>query len=451
MSSRSTTRLTLLTAAVTVDLALGASFGWPVWVWVLLPTLVAGVLLFTLQRPGAAAPHLGDPMSSGLSEPDPPVESPYFTKPLTGVPVPSAVGDYPFLLSATIWWRTTEAFTPGAHGNPAALAASSVLRRVQNATVGEHPSRCGFLEQWLEGTVGVPVTEESGLVTAFATDVRLLLGQADQQRLDEMDELRKSASVWEGRRRLERDQREYLGDDVLRTPGSAVVWWLARHDDEVERAVEMIGPLACLSAAANDQEVPEAFRHLCVPAGAAMEEEPVGGYGHPEPLDESAGAAGGPHEPVRGERTWESGEQFSALLDELGLPHGSSNRDAFVHRIARMSEQAGSPDTAANIRRTLLDERVDADTDYVDGSGKRPGAEESSLFADGPFAPAGHVPQQGPPDGPEDGWWATPDRWTGPDADPPPPTDDRTDGTNYPDGTSRTDRGDAGRRPDADA
>ncbi|MEU5975587.1 hypothetical protein [Streptomyces sp. NPDC047315] len=470
MSSRTTTRLILTTVAVVVDLALGASYGWPVWGWMLLPTLVAGVLLLTMYWPGDAAAHHADPVPSGPDEPEPPVEAPYFTNLLTGVPVPSAVEDYPFLFSATVWWRTTAECTPVAHGNPASLAVSLLLRRVQNATVAEHPSRSGFLERWLEGTLGAPTTDGSGLVTAFATDVRLTLRPADRERLDELDGLRKSVSVWEGRRRLERDRREYLGEDVLRTPGSAVVWWLARHDDEVERAVEMIGPLACLSAAANDQEVPEAFRHLCVPAGAAVEEEPAGGYGHPEPLDGSE-AAGEPRDPVRGERAWAPGERVSALLDDMGLSYGSPARTAFVHRMARMSEREGRPDVAASIRQTLLDDRDDpgdtgdngdtgaADTaDAADAGGPR--AQEPSPFGEGPFGPTGHVPrppepgrvpQRGAPEQPEDGWWATPGRWTGPDADTP-PGPEHPDRTEHPDGadrTERTDRDDAS-RPDAD-
>ena len=44
---------------------------------------------------------------------------------------------------------------------------------------------------------------------------------------------------------------------MLTSTGSAVVWWLARHEDEMEKAVDMVGPLAQITAAANDEEVPE--------------------------------------------------------------------------------------------------------------------------------------------------------------------------------------------------
>src|SRR5690606_13970414 len=63
-------------------------------------------------------------------------------------------------------------------------------------------------------------------------------------------------------RKYECDRREYLGKDVLKDTGSAVVWWLAKHDDQVKQAVDEIGPLAQLSSAANDRDVPERYRHM---------------------------------------------------------------------------------------------------------------------------------------------------------------------------------------------
>lgn len=59
--------------------------------------------------------------------------------------------------------------------------------------------------------------------------------------------------------------------------GSAVVWWLARHENKIEKAVDMIGPLAQIAAAANDEEVPELFRHLLVPPVGARSEATGGG------------------------------------------------------------------------------------------------------------------------------------------------------------------------------
>jgi hypothetical protein len=63
------------------------------------------------------------------------------------------------------------------------------------------------------------------------------------------DRVRKA--IWEHQRKYEQNKRAYLGRDVLKDPGSAVVWWLARNDDHVEKTVQAIGLLAQLSSAAT--------------------------------------------------------------------------------------------------------------------------------------------------------------------------------------------------------
>lgn len=356
MNPRHVPRLILVGLVVVVTLVLGAIFGWPVWLGILLPILLAGVLLLTVLWSASGAPSASedDDIGAGIAASEAPPEDPYLEYPVNGVPVPSAVVEYPFLFSATIRWRLAAGGVPTvAHGNPPSVALASVLRRAQLTAGAEHPSRCEFLRHWLESTLGVPMTDESDLVTAYATDVRLTLRPADQKRLDELDAHRKSVVAWEGHRQHERNCRTYFGEDVLSTPGSAVVWWLSRHEDEIDRAVEMIGPLTCLSAAANDDDVPEEFRHLCIPPGASAPGEPGGGFGHPESA-EGAGASGEARERARGGRQSAPGERVSALLDEMGFAEGSDERAVFVDRLARMSEKAGRPDVAQNMRRNLI-------------------------------------------------------------------------------------------------
>jgi hypothetical protein len=60
----------------------------------------------------------------------------------------------------------------------------------------------------------------------------------------------------------ERMVRSYLGEEVLTSVGSTVVWWLAQDPTRVRETVDLIGTLAQLSAAANDAEVDRAFQHL---------------------------------------------------------------------------------------------------------------------------------------------------------------------------------------------
>ncbi|MFI0738210.1 hypothetical protein ACH4PU_08955 [Streptomyces sp. NPDC021100] len=346
------TRL-LSAAAVTAALTIGGVLGWPIWLWFLLPALCAAALLMDMRVPRPESRRPDDSDSDGAA-PEPAAEAAYEETSVVVVPVDSAVADCPFLFSATIWWRPVDEDTTFAHRNPAALAVTSVLRRVQRTTSAQHPSRCAHLEREIEGSLGVPVPDDVGLVTAFATDIRLVLRQRDQEYLEELDALRKDMGTWESRRQHERNLREYLGEDVLRSPGSAVVWWMARHDDEIERAVEMIAPLTILSAAANDEEIPEEYHDLFWAAGGSTE-EPRSGFDHPEPPGEEDPPDGEP-QCASAEQQSTVGDYIDGLLDRMDFAEGAPERRAFLQRLAQMSEAAGRPEAAEYIRVNLRGE-----------------------------------------------------------------------------------------------
>ncbi|MFF2716565.1 hypothetical protein [Streptomyces sp. NPDC058011] len=350
MNTQHITRL-LSAGLVLAALAVGAALDWPLWLWFLLASLIAAALLIDMRvsRAEGARPTVPDPDESA---PEPPAETPYQETSIVVVPVQSAVEDCPFLFSASVWWRPAGRFALSTHGNPAALAATSVLQRVQSMTLTEDPGRCTFLERSLEGLLGTPALDDSGLVVAFATDVRLVLRPRDQQHLEELDGLRKAMGSWESRRQHERNLREYLGEDVLRSPGNAVVWWMARHDDQIERAVDMIAPLTVLSAAANDEEIPEEYRDLFRGRGKTMEGEPMSGFDHPEPGDGQTPAS---HGPIRSAARQEPppNDSLAAWLDGEGFTDGSDETRVFLDRLARMSDAAGRPEAAENIRRHM--------------------------------------------------------------------------------------------------
>ncbi|GAA4695100.1 hypothetical protein [Streptomyces youssoufiensis] len=420
-----------LVAAVLVVLSI--ALGWPSWVWLLLPTLLAGALLLAISRPRKAEKP-PTAYGQGPYVPEPPAAPPYHERVVEGVPIPSAVADFPFLFSGTVCWQPVAGANAASHANPSSLAVTSVLQRVQSATAAEHPSRFASLQYWLEGALGTPIIDGTGLVTAFATRVRLTLRPTDQQRLDELDALYKSLAASERHRQHERELRAYLGEDVLHTPGSAVVWWLARHEDEVERAVDMIGPLACLSAVANGEEVPETLRYLCTPSGAPAEGEPAGGFGHPEPGFDAEWAAG-PAE--RNGRQSASHEHVSALLDELGLAPGSDERAAFVDRLARMSEAAGNKAAADSMRRDFPSEAAESTpppataADDVPAHEPPPTGPARSEHLAEPRGEAGHGPDSTTADARDRvraTWWegAADDVVTDADAPQPPDTSDTT-------------------------
>ncbi|WP_335932636.1 hypothetical protein [Streptomyces sp. PTD5-9] len=406
----------LLAAVVAGVLGVGAALSWPIWIWFLLPALVAGVLLLGTMLPSAPErAYAADSEPDDDTAPLPPVEPPYLVAHVSSVPVESAKADYPFLFSAVVRWRAASEYPSAAHGNPAALAVSVVLRRVRDIVAAEQPDRCGYLQHWLEGALGAPLSDDAGLITAYADDVRLTLSPTDQRRLDELEDLRKSEAAWAGRREHERDRRAYLGDDVLRSPGSAVVWWMARHEDEIERAVDMIAPLTCLSAAANDKEIPQKFRHLFSTPDEPVREPSAGGFDHPEPMGDGA-----PHgEPFGTPHTRREtfSDRVTAVVDELGLEQGEAQWTVFLRRLAGMCDAVGRKDAADRIRQDLL---------HVEDEGPRGEAEE------GPPAPeepaAGPVPGARSEDvptarangyggtAPEEAERAEPDWWDGPQA-----------------------------------
>ncbi|MFE9247966.1 hypothetical protein [Streptomyces sp. NPDC007088] len=327
--------------------ALGSLLHWSVWLWGFMSMLTASgslLLVMTFLSGGRESASPDEPR-----EPEPPaapMEQPYQETRVIDAALPSATDGYDFLFSATVWWRPAPHHADRSDAASPVLAASSIVSRALNVVRCEEPGRANFARYLLEGDLGVPLPDRSGRVEALAADVTLALAPADRERLRKLSDLRKDEEIWEYERQHERNKRRYLGDDVLKSAGSAVVWWLARHEDEIEKAVEMIGPLAQVAAAANDEEVPELFRHLLVPPVGARNEAGVGG-----PLWDGDG---------RGEGTFYREEEVGVsdrlllLLEALGLKPDTDEHTVFVHRVVRSLEAAGLNEAAEEIRRTLL-------------------------------------------------------------------------------------------------
>jgi hypothetical protein len=104
----------------------------------------------------------------------------------------------------------------------------------------------------LSVALGVLLPNPGGQVEVMAESVRLQLPPEDQKRLDELATLRKEEGLWEYQRRYQVSKRHYLRTDVLKDAGSAVVWWLAKHEDNLEQVATNIDLLTKLAHAAND-------------------------------------------------------------------------------------------------------------------------------------------------------------------------------------------------------
>lgn len=249
----------LAIGCVVVPVATGLILHWPIAVLVLvvfllLAALVLGTRRLRYRRQQRAL------RAEDQQRRTPPVEEPRdHGRWMAEVPLPCTEPGYRFLLSANVFWRPAPNRVGMRHTNPEALALDSIRARAGQITAGQAPGDHIAVGYQLAAALGTVLPDGSGQVVAWATDVTLSIPDEDAARLRKLVELRKHEQLWEHERGLERSMRAYLRDEVLESPGSAVVWWLARHPDQVEDSARLIGPLAQLSAAAHGKPMPDVF------------------------------------------------------------------------------------------------------------------------------------------------------------------------------------------------
>ncbi|MCP2260970.1 hypothetical protein LX15_004690 [Streptoalloteichus tenebrarius] len=253
-------------STVAVSLTLGLGLGWPAWLWLPLAVvlLCASLVLARRIRHRHHQHHLRSLYQQQQEVPR--MRHVDDSTIIPETPLPSAVADYQFLFSARVFWRPTG--NAQHHANLGAVAADLILRRARAITVQEHPSDPVLAQHKLSAALGAMIQDPAGQLATWADSVGVQIPEEDARRLRQLADIRKQQEVWEHERALERNVRAYLGNDVLASAGSALVWWLSRDTSKVEETVQMIGTFAQLSAAANNREVPELFRHLVAsPAG----------------------------------------------------------------------------------------------------------------------------------------------------------------------------------------
>jgi len=357
-------------AAVTSAMAAVAGWSHDVPFW------PAALLVFPVTLVGLAV-RRGEP-ELGTASPELAVSAGGYTavyqNPVVDVPLPSARPGYDFRFAATVRWREPISRTAAAHANPGALAVNLVVTRAVNLLATQLPENRAVAERTLESALGISVLDPSSQVDVWATGVALTLPDADVERLRRHAELRKDEALWESERDYERNKRAYLGDDVLKSTGSAVVWALARKEDSIERAVELIGPLALLSAAANDAELPAQFRDL-----VAAELRGRDGY-------RSSEADGFEFRPGDLIRDTEAPEQdphwpdpvvghVAGIMDEIGFGPETTERMLFADLIVQVFKTAGQHD-AANAVKLAFEKVIPGEEPWTD----EPGGGEDSPF-----------------------------------------------------------------------
>ncbi|WP_156753291.1 hypothetical protein [Actinokineospora pegani] len=258
---------------------------------------------------------------------------------LAAVPVPSAVADYRFTVSATVRWTQTLNGRPVV-GEPSAMVKQMVLDRICAITSTRQPTNPLLVQHELAADLGLRRPDRSGTLVGWAVDIVLALDDDDAERLTRLASLRKSEQVWEHERRFEITKRDYLGNDVLKSTGSAVVWRLAQ-DHKIVETVDLIDTITRLTAAANDESVPRPLEP------GAPAQPPIDAHEAPDrpgfgaPLD--LGEQGPPPVPP-----------VVALADDVADRGTDDQRDLFVRQLARLLRAHDRADLA-----DLVDQRPD--------------------------------------------------------------------------------------------
>lgn len=181
----------------------------------------------------------------------PPPPAPLQTQPLTGIRLPTALADYHFGFAASVLWRPIADGVCGVSG-VGDLAVSEIIRRACAITTQRDPSEATLAASDLTVALGVLLPDPRRQVEVRAESIHLQLPPEDQRRLDEFATLRKEEGLWEYQRRHQVSKRHYLRTDVLKDAGSAVVWWLAQHEDNPREVAASIDVLTELADAANN-------------------------------------------------------------------------------------------------------------------------------------------------------------------------------------------------------
>ncbi|EPH46222.1 hypothetical protein ABT390_06840 [Streptomyces aurantiacus] len=350
-----------MTLFVTVILGLifvimGLSANWPLWAW---PTTAAILLVIAAVTHNVLSRGADGPAFPSVPEPTP---EPFIDKRperhVTHVSLPSAAPDYDFSFSATVTWTEMEAPEGAPAIDAGGLAVDAVLQRARVLTERQQPTHSTFVQHLLNGALGTMRLDPSGRVVAMAQNVSLSLSEVDRERLFKLSNVRKDEDVWEHERNYERSKRAYLGDDVLKDTGSAVVWWLSRNDEQVEATVDRIGLLARLSAAANNATVAPPFEHLVPPPAFAG--DPLG-LGEQQFMSRQQDISMPPGDDAGHFASADAGS-LDAFLEWFGFSPDDPEVEIFAERLIKLAHVHGKDDVVEDLRRRFgRGDRDDAD------------------------------------------------------------------------------------------
>ncbi|GAA3104930.1 hypothetical protein GCM10010464_80140 [Pseudonocardia yunnanensis] len=313
--------------AIVLPLAVGTGLGWPSWVYIIAIVVLVAVVVAVRwgRRPRSEALAPVPAWSAPPIDPRPAVQTAQLQ-----ATVGSSMDGYAFQLSATVRWRVVPNQRQIPHAEPSALAKDAVLQRAVAITSTFAPADRDLAQHRVAAALGVEENDQRHIVQVSATDVDITVPEEQSKAVRDMADQRRQVRLNEAKFATERGIREYLHDEALQSTGSALVWWLARHVDNIEQAVELIDTLQRLSAVAQDGEDP----------GRTVSGEPL----TPQQLAAFVGGAGAGN---GGGSAPE--DNLRRLLDAM-FPDGDPRRIRFAHEFANLAADF-HPATADRIRR----------------------------------------------------------------------------------------------------
>jgi hypothetical protein len=364
MTSRNKIAVAVVAVVTIVVIVLSISLGWSAWITIVVFAACCAIGGLVSLIPGRNdRRHVPEPPVQ-LPPPVPEPQQVVRTEVIEGINLASAWPDYEFNLRAIVHWRSTGLATQTPHVRPGAVAIETIIQRAARVASDASPDTVIRLQHLLNDVLGVIEPDPSGRVEAWADQVQTALLDEDAARLRALANIRKNKVLWEHERRYECDRRRYLADDVLKSTGSALVWWLSRNEANVNGAVDLIGNMARLTAAAKDEDIPELFRHL-VPSSLLPTPEAershlptIGSDGAGQPFTFDLGLFNSGRSAV---------DLVTALMDTLNMD--DDQRAQFADRVAAGVEATGDVTSADEIRRRW---DVLAEESAVDTESERP-------------------------------------------------------------------------------
>ena len=257
-----TNRLAVLAGVIVAGTLtlLGLLLEWATWVWLPLATVLGAVTVIVLRSAlherdlHASPPHQHH---APAPAPVPPAGPAPRQETISKLPLPSREQDYHFLFSATVLWER-QPHVPAMASDFGATAKKFVIERALELTQRCRPQDHGIATMHLSSSLSGKQQVVNGHYV-WAADVTLELSEEDSERLEKMARLRKDRALWDEERAHELSLRDYVGKEVLRDPGTAVLWWFARNlqkPDGLTRTVNDIEKLRRLTAPAHATQVP---------------------------------------------------------------------------------------------------------------------------------------------------------------------------------------------------